>query len=173
MTQELIWHELCACKYNEIYASRTLNYYKNIAFYFDLAVSTLSGGGVAGGVMGLSVWKSGVYLPMVSCAIITGIQIAKPQISKFLPSDKQKGQIFKIQSFYFDQFLEYEKLWLNSIVNSITDAEALKQYHKLKANEKNIMKDISDALDHDIIKIETSSKIETDKYFLTKYKTKK
>ncbi|HMG66232.1 MAG TPA: hypothetical protein VK588_01055 [Chitinophagaceae bacterium] len=125
----------------------------------NLVVLLFSGSGI---IMGWKIWKE---LPLISCVIISVIQVVKIAIPHLLPSEKQIKKLEVVNDFYFTYFNEIEALWYDHYHSRILDKEAQTRFYKIKAKEKGINKQVNEVVKRVNNRINKKATMLTDQYF--------
>lgn len=96
---------------------------------FNIAITIFS----TSGVMGWGFWQE---VPLVACVIISVISLLKLLQTQIIPSEKQLEEYSKVADFYFNFYLEIEKLWLD-IENETIDFDTThERFMILKQSER-------------------------------------
>jgi hypothetical protein len=134
-----IWDELAQAKHHEFYCVLLLARQKQWLNYFNMFTLALS----SAGIMGWTIWKS---LPLISCIIISAVQLMKLLQIHLIPSDKQIEKLDFITDFYFVYYNNIEKLWYDYNNNRISEEIAQEKYYEIKGTEKDVNKVIKEII---------------------------
>ncbi len=164
MMRTRLWYELTQAKYNDRYVCLLIGHQRQILNFFNLVITAFSTAGIMG-------WKLWDKLPIVACGIIATISLAKLIQPHLIPSDKQIEKLDKVADFYFDFYLQLEKLWFDHEAGRITELEMQTQFHSLKQTEREINRVVNEVHKKPNKKVATKSKSECDLFFQRAFNT--
>lgn len=162
--RERIWYELTQAKHDHTASTFLLAERRNQIKWFNVIVLIFSGGGI----MGWRVWE---YLPVISCVIITAIQLLKLLQPHILPSEKNIERLEEVIDFYFDYNIEIEQLWLDHFNYRIDDKVAQDRFYELKEKEKAINKKTNEIVKDISNRIKKKADREVRQYFKNNFQT--
>jgi hypothetical protein len=132
-----LWIELCQAKHNSRYCVVLLAYRRKTLNWFTCIILVFSSAGVMG-------WKFWNDLPLVSCVIISSIQLLRLIQPHLLPTEKQIDKLDAVVDFYFDYFNRLEALWFDYEKDRKTEDEIQDEFYKIKDLEKPINKIVNE-----------------------------
>lgn len=159
-----LWYELAQAKFNDKYACLLIGHQRQSLNAFNLIITAFSTAGIMG-------WKLWDKLPIVACAIIATISLAKMVQPHIIPSDKQIEKLDKVADFYFDFYLKLEKIWFDYEHKRISELELQNQFHTLKQTEREINKIVNEVHKKPKRKIAIKSQNECDLFFQKAFNT--
>jgi hypothetical protein len=162
--RERIWFELTQAKHDHTSATFLLAQRRNHIMWFNIVVLLFS----SGGIMGWKIWE---YCPVISCIIITMIQLLRLIQPHILPTEKNIEKLEEVIDFYFDYSNEIEKLWLDHFNHRIDDKFAQDKFYELKEKEKAINKKTNEIVKDVSMRIKKKTDKEVRQYFKNNFQT--
>lgn len=132
-----LWNELCQAKHNSRYCISLLAHRRKVVNWFAMIILIFSGAGI----MGWPFWKE---LPLVSCVIISVIQLLRLLQPHFMPTERQLDKLDSVVDFYFDYYNKLEKLWFDYENDRKSEEDIQTQFYEIKDSEKPINKIINE-----------------------------
>ena len=152
-----LWYEMCQCKHNHLYCLFLLSRQKGWLNVFNIILLVFSSAGIMG-------WKLWAEFPLVSCIIISAVQLLKLLQPHLLPSEKQIEHLEKITDFYFDYYNKMEQLWYDLYRGKMSENDMQAKFYKLKNSERDINKLVNNLIKHSNKKLLIKADIETRNY---------
>ncbi|SDT43790.1 hypothetical protein SAMN05216490_3479 [Mucilaginibacter mallensis] len=123
--EEKIWYELLHTKFGDCYLNVYLESQKSIKKWVKIATLLFS----SSGIMGWAFWKDA---PIVSCIVITIIQLFNLVQKQIILSDIEIAHIANLKGLFFSHFNKVEKLWVDYRAGRITEEAASESFYKLR-----------------------------------------
>ena len=144
-------------KHNSRYCVKLLAHRRRVVNIFSMVILAFS----SAGIMGWPFWKE---LPLLSCVVISLIQLMRLLQPHLMPSEKQLDKLELVTDFYEEQYNKLEKLWFDAENGRKTEEEVQCEFYILKELEKPINKMVSEIIKTDNKRIRRLCEVEVREY---------
>jgi hypothetical protein len=127
------WTELCQAKHNSRYCVLLLAYRRKVVNFFSIIILAFS----SAGIMGWPFWKE---LPLISCVIISLVQLLRVLQPHLVPNDRQLDKLESVTDFYCEYYNKLESLWFDFENDRKNEEEVQIAFYALKDSEKPVNK---------------------------------
>jgi len=126
-----IWAELYQVKYGDNYLVLYLNRHKKIKKWYKILTLLFSTSGILG-------WNYS-WISLLSCGIISIMQLLTLIENQIIPSDKDILNIIKLKEMYLSHFNKLDKFWSEFTTGGISEDDVITRFHKLKIEFEKIV----------------------------------